>query len=34
LAGRVHLSRFHFDRVIGAAAGEAPYAFRRRFARR
>jgi AraC family transcriptional regulator len=30
LAGRVHLSRFHFDRVIGAAAGESPYAFRRR----
>lgn len=22
LAGRVHLSRFHFDRVIGAAAGD------------
>ena len=22
LAGRVHLSRFHFDRVIGAVAGE------------
>ncbi|WP_433164562.1 helix-turn-helix domain-containing protein [Kribbella sp. CA-247076] len=30
LAGRVHLSRFHLDRVIGAAAGESPYAFRRR----
>lgn len=30
LAGRVHLSRFHFDRVIGAVAGESPFAFRRR----
>jgi AraC-like DNA-binding protein len=30
LAGRVHLSRFHFDRVIGAVAGESPTAFRRR----
>jgi AraC family transcriptional regulator len=30
LARRVHLSRFHFDRVIGAAAGESPSAFRRR----
>ncbi|MGH3646903.1 MAG: helix-turn-helix transcriptional regulator [Micromonosporaceae bacterium] len=30
LAGRVHLSRFHFDRVIAAAAGEPPARFRRR----
>ncbi len=30
LAERAHLSRFHFDRVIGAAAGESPSAFRRR----
>ncbi|MFF2368894.1 helix-turn-helix domain-containing protein, partial [Streptomyces sp. NPDC058122] len=30
LAERVHLSRFHFDRVIGAVAGESPFAFRRR----
>jgi transcriptional regulator GlxA family with amidase domain len=30
LAGRVHLSRFHFDRVIGAVAGESPFAFQRR----
>jgi len=30
LAGRVHLSRFHFDRVIAATAGEPPVAFRRR----
>ncbi|TDO33760.1 AraC-like DNA-binding protein [Kribbella sp. VKM Ac-2527] len=30
LARRVHLSRFHFDRVIGAVAGESPSAFRRR----
>ncbi|TCC23288.1 helix-turn-helix transcriptional regulator [Kribbella sindirgiensis] len=33
LAGRVHLSRFHFDRVIGAVAGESPFAFRRRVLR-
>jgi AraC-like DNA-binding protein len=30
LAGRVHLSRFHFDRVVAAVAGESPTAFRRR----
>jgi AraC-like DNA-binding protein len=30
LAARVHLSRFHFDRVIAAAAGEPPAALRRR----
>lgn len=30
LAARLHLSRFHFDRVIAAASGETPDAFRRR----
>jgi AraC-like DNA-binding protein len=30
LAQRVHLSRFHFDRVVAAVAGESPAAFRRR----
>jgi AraC family transcriptional regulator len=30
LAARVHLSRFHFDRIITATAGEPPAAFRRR----
>jgi AraC family transcriptional regulator len=30
LAARAHLSRFHFDRVIGAVAGETPARFRRR----
>jgi AraC family transcriptional regulator len=30
LAGRVHLSRYHFDRMIAATAGEPPAAFRRR----
>ncbi|MDN5795150.1 MAG: helix-turn-helix transcriptional regulator [Intrasporangium sp.] len=30
IAGRLHLSRFHLDRVISAAAGEAPTALRRR----
>jgi hypothetical protein len=30
LAERVHLSRFHFDRLVSAAAGEPPAAFRRR----
>ena len=30
LAERVHLSRFHLDRVIAATAGEPPGAFRRR----
>ena len=30
LAARVHLSRFHFDRLVSAAAGEPPAAMRRR----
>lgn len=30
LAARVHLSRFHFDRVVSATAGETPSKFRRR----
>ena len=30
LARRVHLSRFHFDRLLAAAMGETPVAFRRR----
>jgi transcriptional regulator GlxA family with amidase domain len=30
LARRVHLSRFHFDRLFAAALGETPVAFRRR----
>jgi AraC-like DNA-binding protein len=30
LAARLHLSRFHFDRMISAAAGEPPAALRRR----
>jgi AraC-like DNA-binding protein len=30
LASRLYLSRFHFDRVISAVAGEPPAAFRRR----
>jgi AraC-like DNA-binding protein len=30
LAARAHLSRFHFDRVIAAAAGESPGRLRRR----
>ena len=30
LARRAYLSRFHFDRVVSAAAGEPPGAFRRR----
>jgi AraC family transcriptional regulator len=30
VAARVHLSRFHFDRVIAATAGEPPGTFRRR----
>ena len=29
-AARLHLSRYHFDRVIRATAGESPAAFRRR----
>src|SRR5690348_14748982 len=30
LAERAHLSRFHFDRLVSAAAGEPPAAMRRR----
>ena len=30
LASRAHLSRFHFDRLVAAAAGEPPATFRRR----
>jgi AraC-like DNA-binding protein len=30
LAERFHLSRFHFDRLVAAAVGEPPHAFRRR----
>src|SRR5438309_1715265 len=30
LAGRAHLSRFHFDRLVAAALGESPGALRRR----
>jgi AraC-like DNA-binding protein len=30
IADRLHLSRFHLDRIISAAAGEAPSALRRR----
>lgn len=30
IAGRVYLSRFHFDRVVSAVAGESPAKFRRR----
>lgn len=30
IAGRLHLSRFHLDRVISSAAGETPRALRRR----
>jgi AraC family transcriptional regulator len=30
LAARLHLSRFHADRLVAAAAGEPPVAFRRR----
>jgi len=30
LAARAYLSRFHFDRVVSAAAGETPAKFRRR----
>src|SRR5437764_9185725 len=30
MADRVHLSRFHFGRLVSAAAGEPPAAFRRR----
>jgi AraC family transcriptional regulator len=30
LAARAHLSRYHFDRLVSAAAGEPPAALRRR----
>jgi AraC family transcriptional regulator len=30
IAGRLYLSRFHFDRVVSAVAGESPAKFRRR----
>ena len=30
LASRVHLSRFHFDRLVSAASGEPPASLRRR----
>jgi len=30
LASRAHLTRYHFDRVVAATAGEPPLAFRRR----
>ena|SRR5438046_2123248 len=30
LAARVHLSRFHFDRLVAGAIGESPGEFRRR----
>jgi AraC family transcriptional regulator len=30
VAARVHVSRFHFDRIVSAALDEAPRAFRRR----
>jgi AraC-like DNA-binding protein len=30
VASRVHLSRFHFDRLVSAAAGEPPATLRRR----
>src|SRR3954447_2507785 len=30
LAARVHLSRFHLDRVVSSVAGEPPRRFRRR----
>ena len=30
LAARAYLSRFHFDRVVGAVAGETPARLRRR----
>lgn len=30
VAARVHVSRFHFDRIVGAALAETPGAFRRR----
>ncbi|KRC92373.1 hypothetical protein ASE25_03245 [Terrabacter sp. Root85] len=30
IAGRLHLSRFHLDRIVSAGAGEAPSSLRRR----
>lgn len=30
IAGRLHLSRFHLDRIVSAGAGEAPRSLRRR----
>ena len=30
LASRLHLSRFHFDRLVSAAGGEPPGSLRRR----
>ena len=30
IAGRLHLSRFHLDRIVSASAGEAPSSLRRR----
>jgi AraC family transcriptional regulator len=30
LAGRMHLSRFHFDRIVSSVCGETPARFRRR----
>jgi AraC-like DNA-binding protein len=30
LAARMHLSRFHFDRIVSAVSGESPARFRRR----
>jgi AraC family transcriptional regulator len=30
LAARMHFSRFHFDRIVGAVSGESPARFRRR----
>src|SRR5258708_40081667 len=30
MAARVHISRYHFDRLVSAAAGEPPLAMRRR----
>ena len=30
LAARMHLSRFHFDRIVSSVGGETPARFRRR----
>ena len=30
LAARLHLSRFHFDRIVSSVGGETPARFRRR----